>query len=185
MDGSVATSSVAAAIGAVWGGSRSAASDDVSALAGSTNESNESGEVMDMYRELERLEMRLIEERQTVQTLMEEKAGEKESYMRDIASLEAMLQSTTLERDRLAAENATLSAQLSRSRSQEQLTRKEAYLAMTPCSAVGGFGFGSASASECAISTTAASELLDRSCEFNFESLTPSHLSLSPSHRLY
>jgi len=67
-----------------------------------------------LYRELEHLELALLQERQRINTLMEEKAADKEAFTRDIAALESMLSHACAERDRLASENAALCAELAR-----------------------------------------------------------------------
>mmetsp|Transcript_36574 Transcript_36574/g.105381 ORF Transcript_36574/g.105381 Transcript_36574/m.105381 type:complete len:181 (+) Transcript_36574:64-606(+) len=69
-------------------------------------------DVAELYRELERLEVALVEERQRSAALLEERIAGQEAQARDIASLEAMLCHVSAERDRLAAENSALHEEL-------------------------------------------------------------------------
>mmetsp|Transcript_674 Transcript_674/g.1316 ORF Transcript_674/g.1316 Transcript_674/m.1316 type:complete len:235 (-) Transcript_674:57-761(-) len=70
------------------------------------------GQLMEMFRELETLELALVQERNKVNSLTEEKAAREESHARDIAELEGMLQYATTEQDKLRSENDRLRAEM-------------------------------------------------------------------------
>jgi len=67
----------------------------------------------ELYRELEVLELSLVQERQRVNALLEEKTQREVSHARDISELEGMLEQATMEKDRLVAENRRLLAEVS------------------------------------------------------------------------
>mmetsp|Transcript_86519 Transcript_86519/g.224698 ORF Transcript_86519/g.224698 Transcript_86519/m.224698 type:complete len:193 (-) Transcript_86519:79-657(-) len=90
-----------------------AATTPVAARGGKAGDGDDEG-IVSLYRELEHLELALLQERQRINTLMEEKAADKEAFTRDIAALESMLSHACAERDRLASENAALCAELAR-----------------------------------------------------------------------
>mmetsp|Transcript_109856 Transcript_109856/g.309824 ORF Transcript_109856/g.309824 Transcript_109856/m.309824 type:complete len:200 (-) Transcript_109856:70-669(-) len=62
----------------------------------------------EMYRELEGLELALVQERQRVTALQEAKLTCEAAHERDIAALEGMLEQVTEERNRLVSENLRL-----------------------------------------------------------------------------
>mmetsp|Transcript_37705 Transcript_37705/g.107181 ORF Transcript_37705/g.107181 Transcript_37705/m.107181 type:complete len:176 (+) Transcript_37705:98-625(+) len=85
---------------------------DAVAVATPTGAGSAPDEMAEVYRELERLELALLQEKQQVFVLTEENAANQEAHLRDIAALEAMLQQVGDDRDRLAAENRVLAAEL-------------------------------------------------------------------------
>mmetsp|Transcript_111506 Transcript_111506/g.310510 ORF Transcript_111506/g.310510 Transcript_111506/m.310510 type:complete len:209 (+) Transcript_111506:68-694(+) len=119
-------------------------------------------QLAEMYRELENLELALVQERQRVHALLEEKSAREVSHARDIAELEGMLKQATCEKDRLVAENRRLLAEVSALRA----GMKDAPFALPDWSSM--------------TSCTASEPEIERSGDFDFDRL--SRLSLgSPS----
>jgi len=61
-------------------------------------------ELVEAFRELERLELALVEERQRSAQLLEDKQAAEASHARDVAMLEKMLQQVLSENDRLSGQ---------------------------------------------------------------------------------
>lgn len=88
------------------------ASVTTSTSAGTPPRSPPGTDLAEMFRELEALELALVEERRKVGTLLEEKAASEVSYKRDVSALESMLTQVSSENDKLKAENKRLSAEV-------------------------------------------------------------------------
>jgi len=81
----------------------------VSRLAGGSGEIHDKDTLhIELYRELESLELKLFDQRQEVAALTEAKAACEASYARDVAELEGMLQQVATGRAELKVENAKL-----------------------------------------------------------------------------
>lgn len=74
--------------------------------------SGTSDELQQVYRELENLEIALVQERQRVAQLLEEKEALKAGHTRDIGELEEMLAQVMADKEQLAQENHRLTAEV-------------------------------------------------------------------------
>jgi ribosomal protein L29 len=83
-----------------------------STSAGTPPRSPPGAELAEMFRELEALELALVEERRKMGTLLEDKAASEVSHKRDVAALETMLTQVSSENDKLKAENKRLSTEV-------------------------------------------------------------------------
>jgi len=69
-------------------------------------------QLTELFQELEGLELALVQERNKVHELIEERASRHEAHERDIAELEGMLQIMQQENQRLTVENQRLASEM-------------------------------------------------------------------------